>query len=147
MKSKISTLILTLSCATLLLVPVNASADNLGTCFIDSLNGKERKQLVKWMFFSMSTHPELEAYSNISANNLEASEKAFATLITRLLAEDCPEEAKEAQRTDPQSIKKAVELVVKVPIKDLLANKEVRLAISNSAKYIDQEKIKRVFAN
>ena len=44
-----------------------------------------------------------------------------------------------------KDLKKAFELIVKVPLKDLLANKDVRTTISNYARHVDQNKIKEVF--
>lgn len=137
---------LTLMTSLCLMLPITAHAQALETCFVDSLTGKERKALVKWMFFSMSTHPELTAYSQISAEDLLASKKEFGALITRLMVEDCYNESKTALHTDPRAIQKAIALIVKLPIKDLVANTAVRSAISDSAKHVDQAKIKQAFA-
>lgn len=150
MKNKAVTFLLSLTYVALLSTPLNASAqdltNDLGTCFVDSLSGKDRKELVKWMYFSISAHPEVQAYSNISEESLVTAEKKFAALVTRLLTEDCSNEARTAQRSDPQALKKAFELIVKVPLKDILVNKGVRATISNYSKHVDQEKIKAVFA-
>lgn len=146
MKSKILTLLLTLSCSTLFLVPVSASAGDLGTCFVDSLNGKERKKLVKWMFFSMAAHPELQPYTNISLEDISASDRSIATLITRLFVEDCADEARAAQRSNPQAIRSAFEFVGKVAMQELMTNQAVKTAITKYAQQVDQEKIKGVFA-
>lgn len=149
MKKSALTTLLSLTIATMVCLPLNASAqdltNDLGICFVDSLNGKDRKELVKWMYFSLSAHPELESYSNVSKENLVDAEKTFASLVTRLLTEDCSNEAKAARHSDPQALKKAFELIVKVPLKDLLANKDVRTTISNYSRHVDQNKIKEVF--
>ncbi len=149
LKNKAITFLLSLSYIALFSIPLNASAqdltNDLGICFVDSLNGKDRKELVKWMFFSLSAHPELESYSNISKENLVDAEKTFASLVTRLLTEDCSSEAKAARHSAPQALKKAFELIVKVPLKDLLADKDVRTTISKYSRHVDQNKIKEVF--
>lgn len=146
MKSRILTLLLTLCCSMFFLIPANANAENLGTCFVDSLNGKEKKSLAKWMFFSMASHPELQSYANISAEDISASDSFVAALITRLFVEDCTNEVKTAQQSDPQAIKKAFEFVGKVAMQELMTNQAVKTAITQYAKQIDQEKIRRTFA-
>ncbi|RTE65874.1 hypothetical protein EH243_09285 [Amphritea opalescens] len=146
MKRIIPTFALTLMTSLCFILPITAHAQALETCFVDSLTGKERKALVKWMFFSLSTHPELKAYSQVSAEDLQASKKEFGSLITRLMVEDCYNESKAALRTDPQAMQKAIARIVKLPINDLVSNTEVRATISDSAKLIDKAKIKQAFA-
>lgn len=145
MKNRILTLLLTLSCTILFLVPINANAESLGTCFVDSLNGKERKSLAKWIFFSMAAHPELQSYSDISSEDVSASDSLVAALITRLFVQDCADEVRAAQQSDPQSIKQAFEFVGKVAMQELMTNQAVKAAITKYAGQVDREKIKAVF--
>ncbi len=50
----------------LMVMPVKADTMALTTCFVDSLNGKERKQLATWIYFAVAAHPEMKPFSNIS---------------------------------------------------------------------------------
>ena len=157
MKNTTTTFLLSIGFATMLSLPLQASAQDLSTgsavkafrdlstCFIDSLTGKERKELVKWIYFSMSAHPELESYANISRGNRQNSDKTVGNLITRLFSEDCPNEAKAALKTDPQALKNAFEMIGKVAIQDILSDKKVRASVNNYGRFVDQEKIKGVF--
>ncbi|MDO6564404.1 hypothetical protein Q4488_13520 [Amphritea sp. 1_MG-2023] len=145
MKHIIATLTLTLMTSLCMMLPLTAHAQALDTCFIDSLTGKERKTLMKWMFLSMSTHPELKAYSKVTPENLQIAKQEFGALITRLMVEDCYHETQAALRTEPQAIQQAIAQIVKLPIKDVVANTNVRSAISDSAKHVDQAKIKQAF--
>jgi len=130
------------------IVPLTSSADTqaLGSCLADSLNGKERKLLVKWIYYSIATHPELEANSDITEADREDSDRATGSLITRLFVQDCPSEAKVAHNSDPNAIRQAFEFVGKVAMQEIMTNQNVMSSISNYIKYADQNKINNLFA-
>jgi hypothetical protein len=116
----------------------------LGTCLIDSINGKERKQLAKWIFFAIAAHPEISSYAKITPKDVNKTDQYIGGLITRMLVEDCPTQLKAAQQADPMAIRKSFELVGKVAMQELMTNKNVTSAITNYAKYADQKKIQAI---
>lgn len=97
------TLIIAILGAVLMSGPAIAgpASDALGTCMIDFLNGKERKELGKWIFFAMSAHPEISQFSNVSSELRNESDEYIGSLVTRLLVKDCLAEAKIALKTAP----------------------------------------------
>jgi len=145
LKKAVFTALFSFVITTMTCLPLSASAQDLNTCFIDSLNGKDRKELVKWIYFSMSAHPELESYTNIPTADMQNSYQRIGDLFTRLFVEDCPNEARAVRQADPQGLKKAFEVVVKIAIRDMLIEKGVRTAVNNYSSFVDQEKIKGVF--
>ena len=114
---------------------------NLGSCMVDSLNGKERKQLAKWIFFAIAAHPDIKSYSSATSNDINQSDKTVGELITRLLTSDCPNELKAAYRADPSAVTKAFELVGQVAMQELMTNQNVTNAITNYAQYADLDKV------
>ncbi len=116
-------------------------SERLGTCMIDTLNGKERKNLAKWIFLAISAHPEINIYSKATAENIDDSDKFVGKLITRMLTVDCPNELTLANKSDPLAINKAFELVGRVAMQELMSNQDTMQALTNYAKYTDQEKI------
>lgn len=147
MKYTVLKVCLTIFCVTMLSSQVNATpTQDLKTCLIDSLNGKERKQLAVSMFLAMSVHPGLKAYPVAADESKERVDKAIGKVITRLFVENCANEAKAARTVDPLAIKKAFELVAKLAIQELVSNPEVKKEIVNYAKYLDQDKFKALFA-
>ncbi|MEJ2142271.1 MAG: hypothetical protein P8Y24_07945 [Gammaproteobacteria bacterium] len=117
------------------------STRSLGNCLIDSLNGKERKLLAKWIFFSMASHPEIKSFSKASASEINNTDRTVGKLITRLLVKDCPSELKAATKSDPMAVQRSFELVGKVAMQELMTNQNVMKAITNYAQYADLEKI------
>ncbi len=118
------------------------AGDALGACMVDTLTGKERKQLAQWIFFAMAAHPEIKEFSKVTPEAQSKTNEHVGKLITRLLTENCVEQVKAAAKEDGQAaITGAFELVGKVAMQELMANKEVVASISGYVKFVDQEKL------
>jgi hypothetical protein len=102
---------------------------------VDTLNGKERTNLAKWIFFSIAAHPEIKSHSGVGQKERKESDEYVGKLITRLLTSDCPNELKRANKSDPVALQKAFELVGKVAMQELMTNQDVMKAVSNYARY------------
>jgi hypothetical protein len=129
-----------------ILNPVSANAspagESLGACMVDSLTGKERKQLAQWIFFAMAAHPDIKEFSKVSVDAQSKTNEYVGSLVTRLLTENCSEQVKVAAKEDGQAaFTGAFELVGKVAMQELMSNKEVVASISGYAKFLDEEKL------
>ena len=142
---KFVVLLIIMSFLAMFSLPAIADTQTLGTCLVDSLTGKERKQLAKWIYFAIAAHPEMVSFSNITNDDRIETDKHIGDLVTRLLVEDCASEVKVARKTDPLALQKAFELVGKVAMQELMNNQSVKTAISNYVKYADQNKINALF--
>lgn len=120
--------------------------DTFANCLVDTLNGKERKNLAKWIFFAIAAHPEIKSYSKASLKDINNSDKYVGKLITKLLTVDCPNELKNATKSNPRAIEQGFGLVGKVAMQELMTNQNVTKAISNYIQYADQEKINQVLS-
>lgn len=121
------------------------ASDLLGECMIDSLTGKERKQLAQWIFFAMAAHPDIKEYSKVTLESQKSTNETIGKLVTRLLTENCVDQVKVAAKEDGQdAIRGAFELVGKVAMQELMTNKEVAASIAGYAKFVDNEKITAV---
>src|SRR6185436_21082717 len=101
--------VLTLSIGLIAVTPsIAQSPTNLfASCMVDTLSGKERKSLAKWIFFSIAAHPDIKSYSKASGQDIKESDVYVGKLITRLLTVSCPEELKKANKSDPLAVQKA----------------------------------------
>ncbi|GIC76922.1 hypothetical protein [Moritella sp. F3] len=120
--------------------------EQLGTCLVDSLNGKERKKLAKWIYFSIGSHPEIKSFMSATDANIQESDQYVGKLITKILTVDCPKELYAANKSDPLAIQKAFELVGKVAMQELMTNQDTIKAITNYAAYTDQRKINAILS-
>lgn len=128
-------------------IPTKSFADQVtqefATCLTDSMTGKERKYLAKWMFISFSVHPEISAYFKVSDETKDNSNKFVGELITRLLTEDCPDLARAAiEKRGGIALKKAFGLVGKVAMEELTRNELVEESLTEFGKYVDKDKLR-----
>jgi hypothetical protein len=122
------------------------STQLLSVCLTDSLNGKERKELAKWVFLAMSSHSVIKPYAKVSEQDLDDSNKFVGELITRLMTEDCPDQVKAAvDENGPLAIQNSFRVVGEVAMQELMADQGVTQSLSGFERYIDQEKINKVF--
>ncbi|NOJ05505.1 hypothetical protein F0236_17315 [Vibrio splendidus] len=118
----------------------------LGVCLTDSLNGKERKNLAKWIYLGMSSHSVIKPYSNVSAKDLDTSDQYMGELITRLITEDCPKQAKAASKISGNAaFEQAFSVVGEVAMQELMTEPSVGKSLGAFEKYLDQEKFNKTF--
>ena len=124
-------------------VQAGPAAQELGVCLTDSLTGKERKDLAKWIFFAIAAHPEISSYSKVSEANQQQSDEFVGNLVTRLMADDCPQKSKNAlQEGGSVAFEQAFGLVGQVAMQELMADHKVLQTISGYEKYLDQTRLR-----
>lgn len=134
-----------LLCSVGICSPAAASESRLGSCMVDAMTGKERKEMAKWVFFAMTAHPEIKEYSRVPAQARVTTDKYIANIVTRLLSEDCLAETRAGVKQEGSSaIVSAFELVGKVAMQELMSDKDVNQSIGAYAKYLDKEKMRQI---
>lgn len=123
-------------------VPVLAAsaADNLSSCFADNTTGKERKELARWVFIAMATHPEIQDISKITPTVREATNKNIGALVTKLMTETCVTQARFASKEGGDAIKNAFEVLGKLAMQELMSDAGVRRTTQEFARYLDSKK-------
>ncbi len=123
------------------------SINAFSTCLVDNLNGKERKNLAKWMFFGIAAHPELKIYSQAGLDDIKRSDQYVGKLITRLLTVDCPNELKRAYSENTRAPEQAFAVVGKMAVQELMVNDAVVKSLTGYARYADMEKINKLLTD
>lgn len=119
-----------------------SSSNTLATCLSDHTNGKERKDLVRWMFSAMSVHPALKDMATVVPAARTASDQAVGQLVTRLLSEDCRIEARNAMQADgPKSFEDAFSSLGRIAVQELMTHPEVAASVMGYMKFVDRKKL------
>ena len=117
----------------------------LSSCLTDSMSGKERKILVKWVFFSMAAHPEINNHANITSADQSDIDKSFGQLFTRLLAVDCPAQTLAAlQNGGAQALTQSFKTLGEVAIMEIMTASEVTKTMVGFEKYVDTQKLNQL---
>ncbi|PIE61881.1 MAG: hypothetical protein CSA29_01030 [Desulfobacterales bacterium] len=138
-----------LAMLTIFMMPIhthaNQSAQALGTCLADALNGKERKELAKWIYFGMSRHSTIKQYSKVTDADIDNMNKYIGRLVTRLLTADCSQIASKAiKEGGASSVQYAFRVVGQVAMQELMREKSVTKALGEFETYLDKEKMNQV---
>jgi hypothetical protein len=123
--------------------PVFASPsdDALGTCFADSTSPKDRRELAKWVFVAMGTHPDIQDVSRISPAQRDETDHRVGEIVTRLLTQSCAEQMRVAAKEDgAAAFKAAFNALSDLAMKELMINQTVEASLSSWQKYFDQRK-------
>jgi len=119
----------------------------LTTCVADNTTGKDRKDLAQWVFVAMSSHPEIQPFAHVSDEDRDQLDKKLAALATRLITENCRNEAKAAiENEGSESFKIAFGALGQLAMQELMSNPAVNDAFSRYAKYLDKAKFEAAFA-
>lgn len=122
------------------------ASQKLGVCLTDSLNGMERKNLAKWIFFGLSAHSSIKDYTQVAQADIDASNQYIGGLITRLLTEDCPEIVRAAvQESGSRALEYAFGIVGQVAMQEIMTEQAVSASLGMYEQYLDQDKLNKVF--
>ena len=123
------------------------SIDSLASCLADSTTGKDRKDMARWVFAGMSTHPDIMSLSNVKPSDRKEMDKTLAALFTRLMTENCPAQAKEVLEKDgPKGFEAAFGIIGRLAMQELMSDPNVNASFSNFVQFLDRSKIESVFA-
>lgn len=137
------TLILILGAA-MSVVPAAAgpATDALSKCLADSTTGKDRKDMVRWFFTSLSVHPDIQDLSNVSEATRTTTDKNTAAIIERLITQACREQSRTAFKTDgPDAMRASFKTLGELAAYELMANPSVSKAVSAFSQHLDTAKI------
>lgn len=142
MKSLLSALLLSLAAALPLSAQAGPKAEALAACLGDSTNGKDRKDLARWIFVAMASHPENKDLSNVTQAARDGADEAAARLFMVLLTERCQVQAREAIQTEGQAgMVTAFQTLGALAMQELMTNPEVATAVSGFERRIDRAKM------
>jgi hypothetical protein len=129
-------------------VAAQTNTQQLSQCLADTTSGKDRKDLARWVFFGMASHPEIKQFTTPSAAGAEAeTNKTIADLFTRLLAESCMRQAQAAfKEGGAKAIEIAFQTLGQLAMQELMTNPDVNASMASFEKSLDQNKLSKVFA-
>lgn len=114
----------------------------LTSCLTDSTSGKDRKDLAKWVFTAMSTHPEIREFANVTDKVRDQTSSTMGVLVTRLLSVDCARQTQAAMKNEgTAAMQAAFRALGGLAMQELMTNPDVTASFSAFEKYLDRKKI------
>lgn len=117
-------------------------SEALGTCLADNTNGAERKMLARWVFITMTEHPELHDLTAVSNDVKTQAHKDVAALVTKLLTVNCVNQARAAiNQSNGTAMFDSFKKLGEVAMVEIMSNDMVRTAVTEYVQYLDRKKL------
>ncbi len=113
--------------------------DEFSKCIIVKTTSQEKTDLVRWIYVTMSFHPQLADMSNLSSNDVEMVNIRVADYMTNLFAYKCNKELVQAIKYEGEdSIISAFELLGEIAISEIMTDEGVAIASEFFSQYLDE---------
>jgi hypothetical protein len=124
------------------------ATDALSACLADNTTGRDRKDMARWVFVGMASHPEIQSLSNVTQAERDGLDRILASTVTRLMTESCVKETRSAMEKDGSTaLQTAFAVIGRLAMQELMSNPKVSASFSQYAKYIDQKKLSSAISN
>ena len=70
--------------------------DDFAKCLVTKTTAQEKTDLVKWIYVTISFHPQLSQMSNLTAEDVEMANIRVADYMTNVFAYKCNDELNQA---------------------------------------------------
>jgi hypothetical protein len=104
--------------------------------------GKERKDLARWLFTAMASHPQIKTMSKVTESDVDQVTRSAAPTFTRLMSDTCSKETKAAMAEGgPAALQVGFGVLGQMAMQELMSNPQVAASMSGLDKYIDRARI------
>lgn len=128
------------------IVMAGPTVDQLSNCLVKSTTATDKKTVLQWTFVALSTHPDLKAYSNVTDVQKEQLDKNLATVLQRILVEQCSSQTKAVIAAEGvQAVGDSFQELGKITGEEILENPEVKSQLKGVLRYVDLNKLVMTF--
>ena len=128
------------------LATAGPTVDQLSNCLVKSTTATDKKTVLQWTFVALSTHPDLKAYSNVTDVQKEQLDKNLATVLQRILVEQCSSQTKAVIAAEGvQAVGDSFQELGKITGEEILENPEVKSQLNGVLRYVDLNKLVMTF--
>ena len=128
------------------LATAGPTVDQLSNCLVKSTTATDKKTVLQWTFVALSTHPDLKAYSNVTDVQKEQLDKSLATVLQRILVEQCSSQTKAVIAAEGvQAVGDSFQELGQITGEEILKNPEVKGQLKGVIRYVDLNKLVMTF--
>ena len=122
------------------------TVNQLSDCLMKSTTATDKTTVLQWTFVALGNHPDLKALSNVTASQKEALDKNLATVLQRILVEQCSAQTKAViQAEGLQAVGDSFQALGKTTGEEILKNPEINNQLKGVLRYIDLNRVAQTF--
>lgn len=113
--------------------------EGLTRCLTQHTSAADRQAMARWVFVTLSSHPDLTPYASAqAAKDTRHIQANMAQTLTRLMTENCARETKQTLRQGgPAAIQEAFTTVARQALSDVLGHPNVAASLGGTMAHID----------
>lgn len=118
------------------------TVNQLSDCLMKSTTVTDKTTVLQWTFVALGNHPDLKAFSNVTATQKEALDKNLATVLQRILVEQCSAQTKAVIAAEGvQAVGDSFQELGRITGEEILENPEVKSQLKGVLRYVDLNKL------
>ena len=122
--------------------------DDFAKCLVTKTTAQEKTDLVKWIYVTISFHPQLSQMSNLKAEDVEMANIRVADYMTNVFAYKCNDELNQAIKYEgEESVFYAFELLGELAMGELMQDQGVTAASELFIQYVDLSIFAELFSD
>ncbi len=122
--------------------------DDFAKCLVTKTTAQEKTDLVKWIYVTISFHPQLNQMSNLTAEDVEMANIRVADYMTNVFAYKCNDELNQAIKYEgEESVFYAFELLGELAMGELMQDQGVTAASELFIQYVDLSIFAELFSD
>ena len=122
------------------------AVDQLSDCLVKSTTATDKTTVLQWTFVALSAHPDLKAYSNVTAQQKENLDRNLAAVLQRILVEQCAAQAKAVIQSEGlEAVGDSFQALGRTTGEEILNNPEVNHQLKGVLRYVDLNKLVTTF--
>ena len=122
--------------------------DDFAICLVTKTTAQEKTDLVKWIYVTISFHPQLSQMSNLTAEDVEMANIRVADYMTNVFAYKCNDELNQAIKYEgEESVFYAFELLGELAMGELMQDQGVTAASELFIQYVDLSIFAELFSD
>src|SRR5690606_24637925 len=113
------------------------TVDQLSDCLMKSTTATDKTTVLQWTFVALGNHPDLKAFSNVTATQKEALDKNLASVLQRILVEQCSAQTKAVIQADGiQAVGESFQQLGQITGEEIVKNTEVKQQLNGLLRYV-----------
>ena len=122
------------------------AVDQLSDCLVKSTTATDKTTVLQSTFVALSAHPDLKAYSNVTAQQKENLDRNLAAVLQRILVEQCAAQTKAVIQSEGlEAVGDSFQALGRTTGEEILNNPEVNHQLKGVLRYVDLNKLVTTF--
>ena len=136
----------TLSLGVISTAQASPAVDQLSQCLVQATTATDKTVVLQWIFAALAQHPDLNAMSAVTAPQKELLDKNLASVLQRILVEQCSSQTKAVIQADGfEAVGTSFQELGTITGNEILKTPEVKSQLNGVLKHVDMGKLVTTF--